>query len=300
MIRHAAAAVLLACLMPATLQAQGTTITVNQASASVYRTPSTGGVVIGEVQRGAVLPVTRELGSWVKVSWPDAPDGVGYLHVTMGRIGNGSAAGAVAASEPVQSPERAAVMTAVAADVRRVEQAALARETAPRTETGVAPVSHFLGMGGRMGAVMVGSPLGFGVSARGWRRRVGLQLEVSRYSLTSSLATEQMTSLHVEPSLLFALPDRVSDYVWLRPYVGSGATFARRSISGISAPVTAEGASDGAFGVRAFGGGEVMFAALPQLALSADVGYRWIEKPAVGLDDLGGISIGLSAHWYLK
>src|SRR5437867_11203948 len=67
---------------PVPLFAQTPVFTVQAASADVYKAPSTGSVVIGHAPRGTTLPVTRELGSWVKVSWPRAEDGVGYVHVS--------------------------------------------------------------------------------------------------------------------------------------------------------------------------------------------------------------------------
>src|SRR4029077_13646316 len=90
----------------------------------------------------------------------------------------------------------------------------------------VSPASHGLGLGALMG----GSPVGFGVTARAWRRnRIGVQLEALRYALASTATPARMTSFQVEPSLLYSLPDRITDYVWLRPYLGSGATLRRYS-----------------------------------------------------------------------
>ena len=82
MFRHRAAAfvLVLVAAVPATVVAQDTMITVTTASADVYKSPSTGSPVIGHAARGAQLPVTRELGSWVRVAWPSAPDGVGFVH----------------------------------------------------------------------------------------------------------------------------------------------------------------------------------------------------------------------------
>src|SRR2546425_7974192 len=90
MIRHAAAIAVVLFLSPLQLGAQSTVFTVNTASAPVYKSPSTGSPVIGKAPRGAVLEVTRELGSWVKVVWRDAQDGAGYVHVTMGSIARGA------------------------------------------------------------------------------------------------------------------------------------------------------------------------------------------------------------------
>ena len=78
MIRHAAAIAFSLCLNASWLCAQSTVFTVNTASADVHKSPSTGGPVIGQAPRGTVLEVTRELGSWVKVVWPEGQDGVGY------------------------------------------------------------------------------------------------------------------------------------------------------------------------------------------------------------------------------
>ena len=90
MIRHLAAIAVVVCLCPSWLHAQSAEFTVNIASADVHKSPSTGSPVIGKVTRGSVLTVTRELGSWVRISWPAAADGIGYLHVSMGRIGHTS------------------------------------------------------------------------------------------------------------------------------------------------------------------------------------------------------------------
>ena len=74
MIRLAAAVAVVVCLSPAWLCAQTAVLTVKTTSADVYKSPSTGSPVIGHAPRGTVLAVTRELGSWVKVSWPGAQD----------------------------------------------------------------------------------------------------------------------------------------------------------------------------------------------------------------------------------
>ena len=84
MLRRLAAAFVVVAAIPATVVAQNAVITVTAASADVYKSPSTGSPVIGHAARGAQLPVTRELGSWVRMAWPAAPDGVGFVHVSMG------------------------------------------------------------------------------------------------------------------------------------------------------------------------------------------------------------------------
>ena len=75
MTGRVAAIVLALTLTPAVLHAQGATLTITVASAEVHKGPSTVTPVIGHVSRGAALPVSRNLGSWIRVPWPGAPDG---------------------------------------------------------------------------------------------------------------------------------------------------------------------------------------------------------------------------------
>jgi hypothetical protein len=113
MIRRAATLILALSLNPALLRAQDTVLTVNVPSADVYRGPTTVTPVIGHVSRGTVLPISRNLGSWVKIAWPDAPDGVGYVHVTMGRIGPLNADAPVRNVSPRASSTPAPVTTTI-------------------------------------------------------------------------------------------------------------------------------------------------------------------------------------------
>ena len=73
--------------MTSPLYAQNTVkLTVNEASANVHKSPSVGSPVIGKAPRGTALVVTREVGDWVKVSWPSAADGAGYVRVSAGTL----------------------------------------------------------------------------------------------------------------------------------------------------------------------------------------------------------------------
>jgi hypothetical protein len=297
MVRHAVAAAVAVCLMPVGLLAQGATFTVSTASANVHKGPSTGSAVIGNAARGAVLPVTRELGSWVRISWPDAPDGVGYLHVSWGVVGRGAAAdsrrGGGTASAPLTPgpiPPSSSSETAVTA--------ANAPQIQPRPATRqvfVAPATHRVGVGGRMD----GSPVGFGATLRAWRpNRLGGQIDVSHHAATGSATPARVTSIQVEPSVLYSLPDRITDYLWLRPYVGSGPMLRHHSVSGGTAGTGREQSGNG-FGLQAFGGSEVTFAGAPQFAVSLDLRYQWFKTPIDGFD-LGGMGVSVLGHWYVK
>jgi len=309
MVRHAAAVALVLVLSPSWLSAQSTTFTVTAESADVHKGPSTGSVVIGHVMRGRILVVQRELGSWVKVSWPEAEDGSGYLNVSWGSLGQkpvvadrAAAAGAgTSARATGAAPARGTVATSAP---RSAAQPATA-SAAPAPNAAAAeprpalrpiyntPASHLIGVGGRMG----NSPAGFGIGARAWRgNRFGIQIDGSRYAMTSAVATK-LTSMELEPSVLVGLHDSVGDYLWIRPYVGSGLMFRRQSLNSGLPGATAT--TSNGIGWQAFGGGEVTFAGAPQFAVSADLGYRRLRNPVDGFE-LGGMGLSLSAHWYVK
>jgi opacity protein-like surface antigen len=289
MLRRLAAAFVIVAI-PATVAAQNAVITVTTASADVYKSPSTGSPVIGHAARGAQLPVTRELGSWVRVAWPSAPDGVGFLHVSMGRIANAAPAEEVraAAGDAVRAiPEKAA-----AANLQPVA------DRTPRPSQRRAydtPVPHVVGIGGGM---LAASPVGFGVTARAWQwRRVGMRFDLSRQS-QGVAATSHATSLQFEPSAIVSLNDYITNFVWLRPYAGAGISFRHQTFTtGLTGATNS--VSDNSTGYQVFGGTEVTVANAPQLAVGADVIYR-SKRDAFGAFDVGGVGIGLSAHWYFR
>jgi len=294
MIRHAAAVAVALCLSPSWLCAQ-TEFTVNVDSANVRKSPSTGSPVIGTAPRGTVLEVTRDIGAWVKVSWPDAQDGIGYVHQSMGAIARRSTPDPKQAAAFTSTPPPAESASPTTIGVAAVPTGAGGSPASTRTVY-IAPPTHIVGLGGRMG----GSTLrGFGLTARAWsRNRLGMQLEVSRSALTSTVAPGRVTSLQFAPSLIYSLPDRVTDNVWVRPYLGAGANLYRSTLRSVT-PGAGDVVSDGGFGLRAFGGGEVTFPNVPRFAVSADVGYLWSQTAFAGFE-LGGLGFSVSGHWYVK
>src|SRR5512145_3141691 len=86
MIRHAAVVALAVLVTSSSVSAQSMEFTVKVQSATVHKSPSTGSPVIGRAPRGTVLEVTRDIGTWVKIAWPDAEDGVGYVHQSVGSM----------------------------------------------------------------------------------------------------------------------------------------------------------------------------------------------------------------------
>jgi len=296
MIRRAAAVAIALTLYSAPVVAQDTVLTVTAASADVYKGPTTVTPVIGHAKRGAVLPVTRNLRSWAKVAWPDAPDGIGYVHLTMGRLTPGKAelpvttATRTSASSPARIPADPAFGAATqAAPVHQAPR----DQMVVRDSTG-ATISHVVGIGGG-----VGSTGGFGATARGWHKnRFGFQVTFARDTMTSDVAAGRVTAMQVEPAVLFALFDHVSDYVWFRPYVGSGVSFHHQSLK-VSASDGASQASENGVGYRLFAGSELTFAGMQRFGLSVEVGYRDVPTPFQGFEP-GKVSAALVGNWYIK
>ena len=184
MIRHAAAVVIVLLLSPSWVTAQGTELTVNASSASVHKAPSTASPVIGQAARGTKLAVTRNVGDWVKVAWPSAADGVGYVRVSVGSVSNGAVSNGTAASgAPLSSNPPAQRATAqssprVATTSAAVEPAQTGNRLPVRTTTpSSSGTTHKFGVGALMG----GPSFGLGVTARGWsHKRLGCSSISSR------------------------------------------------------------------------------------------------------------------------
>jgi hypothetical protein len=283
MIRHAVAVAVVLAVSPAWVYAQNAELTVNTSPALVYKGPSIGSPVIGRASRGTVLEVVRELGDWVKVTWPSVPEGIGYVRVSVGTLARNTV-GRPIQPGAVQPTGRATPESALAPSAA-VNSAPADVASQPPPSGGI---SRVMGFGGRMG----GSTLGFGGSFRGWsRKRIGMQFEVSRYSMTIAGGPDNVTTLEVAPSLVYSLRDHIGDYVWLRPYVGGGANVQHATQTGLE--------SANKLGFQTFGGGEFTFANAPQFAVSTDLGYRFGDAPYEGFD-LGRLRFSLSGHWYLK
>ena len=85
--------------------------------------------------------------------------------------------------------------------------------------------------------------------------------------MTSGVAAGRVTSI-VRPGVIYSLLDHVSDYVWIRPYVGSVLSFRHQTLKA-PAPAATE-SSDNGIGFRVFGGSELTFAAVRWLGLSGE------------------------------
>jgi hypothetical protein len=264
--------------------------TISVASADVYKGPSNVTPIIGHAARGTAMPVLRNLGSWVRVPWPDAPDGVAYVHVTMGRLASPAAGGAASA------PQRSSASSPVSSSAAAQAPAAPRPGTAPRERVVIAgqqdstPISHVWGVGGA-----VGSMRSIGATARAWRaNRLGLQIALTRDVMTSDVTADRVTAMQIEPAIVYGLFDSVSDYFWIRPYVGSGVSFRHQTLDSPAGMAT-----DNGVGFRLFGGAELTFAGAPRLALSVDAGYRRLPTPFAGFaPDHAAVSV--SGHWYIK
>lgn len=296
MTRRVAAVVIVLTIFPAVLYAQDNVLTVTVQSADVYKSPSTAAPVVGHASKGTALPVVRNLGSWVKVTWDDAPDSVGYVHTTMGRL-NPAAASAPPSTAPRASSALASAPTASSSPSSLSSPApaavplATTQRTLPPAGQGT-PISHVVGIGG-----MVGSMSSFGATARWWHdKHLGVQVGFTRDAMSSETATGRVTSMQIEPGVVYALFDRVPGYVWIRPYVGSALSFRHQTWKD-AAPVAP--VSDNGVGYRVFGGSEFTFASVTQFGLSAELGYRHVPTAFAGFEP-DRMSVAVIGHWYFK
>jgi hypothetical protein len=293
MARRVAATVLALILTPAAVHAQDATFTVAVASADVHKGPSNVTPVIGHVSRGAALLVSRNLGSWVRIPWPSAPDGVGYVHVTMGRLSSSAPEPSAAPTSSVSSSTPAAASTSGPASAQPPARTPGKPGVAVQGTHGATSISHVIGIGG-----LVQSARGFGATGRAWHKdRFGLDVRLTRSTMSSD-AAGRMTSVEFEPRFVYALFDHVSNYVWIRPYLGSGVTFAHRTLTGLS-PATTTKTTDNRMGFDLFGGGELTFASATPFGLSAELGYRPSATPFPGFET-DRLRLSIAGHWYIK
>jgi hypothetical protein len=290
MIRRVAAVVVALILNPAFLHAQDTVFTVTVPTASVYKGPSNVTPVIGRVSGGTELTVSRDLGGWVKVAWPAAEDGIGYVRMSMGRIGGPEAGASATNASPRPSSASAAAATTSASAART----SAGQQVPPRGQSRVSEISHIFGVGASLVPMS-----GVGATARAWHKNhLGIQVGLMRDAMTSDVAAGRVTSMQFEPGVEYAPFDRVGDYVWLRPYVGSGLSFVHQTLT-IASPLARPPVSDSGLGVRFYGGGELTFASMPQFGVSAALGYRHLPAPFAGFKP-DPLSMSIAGHWYIK
>ena len=288
MIRHAAAVsiALISCVTPVFAQS-ATPIAelVVRATADVHQSPSIASPVIGKAPGGTRLYINRNLGSWVEVPWPDAAAHIAFVHVTSGNIAARSTAPVVNEAQAAIAQIAAVAASASAASIREDASASRLSVTSRSAARAVDYVSlppRHIGIG----VLLNTSTLRFGGTARAWwRRGFGVQFSMSRPELASADG-QLIPSTQFAPSAMYALPEGVTDSVWLRPYVGTGPRFYRANL-------------ETRLGYETFGGAEITFAAMPQFGLSAEMGYRW-RRPSLGDFTPQQTAFSLSGHWYLK
>ena len=285
-------AIAVICVMPVAAAAQSTVLTIDIARADVRISPSIASPVVGEAPRGTVLVVTRAVGDWVKVAWPDAPDGAGYVRRSAGSLSGAALKPFTLAPSPAPAgaaAEPSASTLSVRGDIEEVERRILVHE---RTSGYIVPPRNTIGLGGSIS----GSTIGYGVSGRIWSaRRVGVQLDVSRYSVLAAGTASRVVSLQFAPSVLFALPEALTDYLRLRPYVGGGPRLRTSSLRSNGFDL----ASAKRHSWQVFGGTELTLASAPRFAVSLDVRYDSSSTPFAGTT-FGGAGFTAAGHYYVR
>jgi hypothetical protein len=300
MVRFVALVTLALALSAAPLHAQSSIFTVTVSAAKVHKGPGLTSPVIGYAPRHTVLRVLKKLGSWNAVLWTDSPTGLGYVHITTGRLG------VSAASSRAASTSRPASPRPVAGQATAAPAPTSTPAPAPLTTTQVTPVgdrvpssvpegesriNHVVGVGG-----MVGSMSSWGVTGRWWRdKHLGIQAAFTRDAMTSDVAPGRVTATQIEPAVVYAPYDYVPGYVGLRPYVGSGLSFRRQTLK----DALREPVSDRGVGFHVFGGTELTFAGVTRFGLSAEAGYRHQPAPFAGFEP-DRFALAIAGHWYIK
>ena len=264
-------------------------LTVKTRAAEVHTSPTTASAVIGKAPAGTVLEIRRNLGSWVEVSWQGADKGIAFVHVTSGTIAPGTTAAgsgtAQDAAEQIAAVSAAATAAASGASGTRGGVSTSTTRSASLRDNYVALPSHRIGMGATMNRVDASMPA-FGATARTWwNSGLGVQFNLARPRLEAADG-RTLTSTQFAPSVLYSLPDAVTTSMWLRPYAGAGPRIYHANL-------------ETHLGYEAFGGAEATLAAVPQFALSADVGYRW-SRPTIDGFQPREVGFSLLAHWYVK
>lgn len=170
---------------------------------------------------------------------------------------------------------------------------------------GFQPEQKTFGLGGRAG----GFSLGMGGSMRYWSGdRIGLQVDLSRFSLGSSTdsgivkASAELATWQVAPSVLYGFtPQAGGESVWIKPYVGGGLSLFRSSLSARASAggeIASLANEETNVGFHGFGGAQLVFKAVPQLAISSDIGYYRGGTPFTGYH-IGGTSFSVSGHWFV-
>jgi hypothetical protein len=304
MTRGVAAFLVALGLSAVALHAQDIVLSVTVSSADVHKGPSAVTPVIGHVPSGTAVPVLRNLGSWVRVSWPGGLDGYGYLHVTTGRLTSRNGGAAIPNATPSISrttPAAASASASSAANHTTTTTTTAMKTPRPRRERTVirnqqdgTAISHIVGVGG-----LFESTDSIGATSRAWRDdHLGVQIDFTRGTMTSPLRAGGVTSTQVEPSFLYGLFDHVSDYFWIRPYVGSGLSVRHQAFHATTPDGTSALTSTNV-GFRVFAGAEATFAGAPRFALGVDAGYRRFSTPFPGFEpDRFGVSV--VGQWYVK
>lgn len=257
---------------------------VVRVTAEVHQSPSIASPVIGTAPGGTKLRVNRNLGSWVEVPWPESAARIAFVHVNTGTITPPLTAPSLDAQGAI-AQIAAVAASATAAATREdatANRSAMSNRAAASQADYISLPAHHIGIG----ALLNPSTLRFGGSARTWwGHRLGVQFGISRPEL-ESVDGQLVPSTQFAPSAMYALPEAISGSVWVRPYIGAGPTFHRLHLETRLAYET-------------FGGAELTFGAIPQFALSADIGYRW-RRPSFEGFMPQQTAFSLAGHLYLK
>lgn len=153
----------------------------------------------------------------------------------------------------------------------------------------------------------IGAAMGFGTAGGGgafrmFKGRVGVNALVNWYRPPSVVAGYTNGSTFVAaPSLVVMLkPMNLKAAVDLRPYVGGGVSYSRRSFATRAVNgTTASPAVDG-IGTQEFGGVELTFQDVKSMTISAEVAHYSLGASTASNPVLEGTNFYLMFHFFLK
>lgn len=313
-------AILVTVLVATHVNAQTLRVTIKKAP--IRSGPAAQTTLVATAMEGDLLELVDVEGLWYIVRVP-ATQQVGYVHSAL--VERTARQAPAATTRPSQQRAPAPPPPPVAAPIlepcappplpppRRTETppppaAPTSRATElPKVQPSIDPSSsdnrpwesRGLGIGTRTGWGTLGT---MAFNFRTFGDHLGLSLDVSYLNSSSILGVEGLDygRLQTQPTLLFKIGRPITfSAVYLQPYAGGGANtiWHRGSVFG----------NELSLGLAAFGGLDVGFMAVPNLTVSADLGYvsddLWTTCGDLCVPSSfngGDIGVTVGVDWYFK
>ena len=301
--RHAILAMIATALVAGYAQAQTLRVTIRKAP--IRQGPGPDAKLVANAMQGDLLELVDQDGLYYIVQVPHTGK-VGYVHSALVELTTQAPATTRQAPPPPRQqappPPPAPMAQPCAPPPRRVTTPPPPRQTQqlPPTQPSVdyddddAPWDHrSFGVGLRAGFASIGMTA---LNVRTWGGAAGLSLDVSY------LGVGDFGRLQMSPSILFKMGQPMDfEAVYLQPYAGGGPNTVWSFV-----PQGGFADSGLSIGLAVFGGLDIGFHGVPNLTVSADLGYYsdnlYSTCPNGCWGEWGFSAIGMSfgVDWYFK